>query len=215
MKRQYHIQITTDVIQDRVSPHVMEAIVRANTRQDNLRGQISHPEYHFDDNAFKEGWAYVARQGAIMLETVGARRDPRPAWQAMGRLTHAVQDFYAHSNYLNLWQAQYKPGEMPPPAEVNGLDSALLRHPDLRSGRIYYPLEALTFVPGLANIVRRWLPRDSHAWMNLDTPDRGPLFPYALAAARQHTLVAFDRVTRQLHKTTGASGLRFFTGSQR
>jgi hypothetical protein len=214
MKRRYHIQITTEVIQDRVSPPVLEAIVRANIAQDGLRGLIGHPEYHFDDNAFPAGWAYVGQQSEAILKAVGARRDPRPAWQAMGRLTHAVQDFYAHSNYLNLWQARFKPGDLPPPAEVNGLDAALLRHPDLRSGRIYYPWEALALIPGLAGIVRRWLPRDAHAWMNLDTPDRGPLFPYALAAARQHTLVAFDRVSRQLHKTTGASGLRFFTGSR-
>jgi hypothetical protein len=215
MKRQYHIQITTEVIQDRVSQQVLESIVRANIAQDGLRGLIGHPEYHFDDNAFTAGWAYVGQQSEIILKAVGARRDARPAWQAMGRLTHAVQDFYAHSNYLKLWQAQYEPTEMPPPAEVNGLDTALLRHPDLRSGRIYYPLEALSLLPGLGNIIRRWLPPDSHAWMNLDSPKRGPLFQYALAAARQHTLVAFDRVSRQLHKTTGASGLRFFTGSRR
>ena len=96
---------------------------------------------------------------------------------------------------------------------MDALIPDLLKHPELRSGRVYYPLEFLTFIPGLANLVRRWLPPDSHAWMNLDSPNRGPLFPYAIAAARHHTRFAFDQITNSLHKTMGASAVRYFTDS--
>ncbi len=208
MKSQYHRQITTQALQGQVSARALDAIIRSNVRQDNLRGQIGHPEYHFDDNAFTASWAYVDEQRALILATVAARREPKPAWMGFGRLTHAVQDFYAHSNYLTLWQARYAPESRPPPDQVNALDPTLLSHQDLQSGRIY-PLEALAVV-GLAGLARRILPRDAHAWMNLDSPDRGPLFPYAIAAAEQHTRHAFRRVKDEIMQKTGASGLRFF-----
>ncbi len=210
MRSKYHRQITTQALEGQVSPRALEAILRGNLRQDNLRGQIGHPEYHFDDNTFSAGWAYIDQHRGHIMSSITARRNPQPAWMSFGRLTHAVQDFYAHSNYLALWQSHYPPEALPAPDQVNALDPKLLSHPELRSGRIYYPLEMLTIIPGLAGLARRLLPQDSHAWMNLDSPDRGPLFPYALAAAEQHTRHAFRRVKDEILQKTGASGLRFF-----
>jgi len=42
------------------------------------------------------------------------------------------------------------------------------------------------------------LPRDSHGWMNLDSPERGPNFPYAFEAAVKRTKIEFERTTRDL-----------------
>ena len=42
------------------------------------------------------------------------------------------------------------------------------------------------------------LPRDSHGWMNLDSPERGPNFPYAFEAAVKRTKIEFERTTKDL-----------------
>jgi hypothetical protein len=214
MHRKYHIQLTTEVLEARVSPPALKVILRANLGQDSLFGLLGHPEYHFDDNAFPAGRAYLEAQREQLRRAIASRRDPAPAWKAFGRLSHAAQDFYAHSNYVSLWAERFSGGNLPPPETIEPLEASLLNHTALRSGRVYYPLEALTLVPGLKGLVRRWLPRDSHAWMNLDGPECGPLFAYALVAARRRTRHEFDRINRDLHKSMGASAVRFFSGQR-
>ena len=46
---------------------------------------------------------------------------------------------------------------------------------------------------GHRRFVRPLLPRDAHAWVNLDSPQTGPLFPYSLEAAVQRTAAEFER----------------------
>lgn len=118
--------------------------------------------------------------------------DARSAQQAFGRLTHAAQDFYAHSNYVLRWLGRFPEGHWPPPNEIDPLDGDLLMGPELRSGKIYWPLEPFSWIPWIGRFILPLLPRDSHAWMNLDKPDRGPAFPYAIAAALKRTRLEYD-----------------------
>jgi hypothetical protein len=192
MLKTYHRAITTQALNGFFSPAALECIILANLGQDHwLYGQIGHPEYHFDQNAFLEGLAYIERNRMIFRSRLEAG-DNALARQALGRLTHAAQDFYAHSNYVALWLGRFLPGQPPPPAEIDALDEALLKDPDLRSGKIYWPFEPFSWIPGLARIVVPLLPRDSHAWMNLDSPARGPGFAYAFAAAVKRTLYEYQ-----------------------
>jgi len=189
----YHRAITTQALGGFFSPLALESIILANLRQDHwLYGQIGHPEYHFDQNAFLEGLAYIESNRMIFRSRLEAGQNAL-ALQALGRLTHAAQDFYAHSNYVTLWLGRFLPGSPPPPAEIDALDETLLKHPDLRSGKIYWPLEPFSWIPGLGRIVIPLLPRDSHAWMNLDSPARGPGFAYAFAAAVKRTLYEYQQ----------------------
>ena len=85
------------------------------------------------------------------------------AWAAFGRLTHTAQDFYAHSNYVDLWLASHTDGSVPTPPEIEPVDPALIDSPALHSGKIYMPLEPFSLIKPLRPLVMPLLPRDSHA----------------------------------------------------
>lgn len=199
MHKKYHIQITTQALQRHFSAHALENILKANLGQDDIAGQIWHPEYHFDASQFDQGYAYLAEQRLLSMEAL-INHESLPAWQAFGRLTHAVQDFYAHSNYIRLWlasQANSKDTGIAP-EHTDPLDRQILDSPDLISGHIYYPWELISFLPGMATIMRRFLPQDSHTCLNLDSPKQGILFDYALVAACKRTTYEFEGICADL-----------------
>jgi hypothetical protein len=201
----YHRQVLQRAIGLRLSPRAHAAVLAANLDQDSLRRLLNF-ERHFDNSLFAEGLAYI--ESCRAKAAAAASRDA--AWDAFGRLAHTAQDFYSHSNYVALWLQQFGPGTAPAPDQIDGLDSRLLHHPALVSGRIYLPLEAITFFTSLRPLARRWLPRDSHAWMNLDNPSRGPLFPYSIEAAVQRTRVEFDRTLAAIGEGQGEEAMRGF-----
>jgi hypothetical protein len=112
-------------------------------------------------------------------------------------LTHTAQDFYSHTNYISLWLDQYD-GVPPTPPEVDPVQPSLVKSPNLRSGKIYLPMDALYFVPFLRKIALSVLPQDSHAKMNLDSPVQGPRFAYARAAAIKRTVHEFELLKKAL-----------------
>ena len=161
-----------------------------------LTGQIGHDEYHFDNNAFAKGDDYIAKQRES-LHLALENREAYAAWASFGRLTHATQDFYAHTNYVDLWLAQF--GENPPsPADVEPVVENIINSPDLHSGKLYYPLEVFYFVSFLKRFVLPLLPKDSHAHMNLDSPKRGQRFAYAFEAAVKRTRIEYETVIAAL-----------------
>jgi len=201
----YHRQILERALGARVSPRALRAIYRANVGQDRLGGLVGHPEYHFDENAIAESLAYIEE----CRRCAARAASPAEAWAAFGRLSHAAQDFYAHSNYAALWMEQHD-GQAPPVEGMDGLDPALLKHPRLTTCRTYLPLEALSLLPGLRPALKRFLPKDSHTWMNLDNPGTGPLFPYAMQAAVQRTTAEFDRTLAARGEARGEAAVRAF-----
>jgi hypothetical protein len=201
----YHQQVMQRALAGRVSGRALGAMTRANLGQDSPVGLL-HYAWHFDNSLFAEGLAYME---ACRAEAARAS-EPGRAWAAFGRLAHAAQDFYSHSNYVALWHGQFPAGAAPPPDHIDGLDPALLRHPKLVSGRVYLPWEVLTFVPRLKPLAKRLLPRDAHAWMNLDTPDTGPLFPYSIEAAVQRTAAEFERTLAVMGEEGGEANVQAF-----
>jgi hypothetical protein len=197
MLTQYHASITREALSAHFSQHALETIVAANLGQDNLRGQIGHDEYHFDNNAFEQSYAFIEAQRTLTISSLQDGDTPA-AWTAFGRLTHTAQDFYAHTNYVDLWLAHYTDKTHPSPPEIDPLIDELVNSPELHSGKLYYPLEALSFIPFLKRFVLPLLPEDSHAWMNLDSPERGKRFEYALEAALKRTRYEFDRTVAGL-----------------
>ena len=194
MLESFHVEIMHLALDDIFNPPVLDKIIKANLYQDRLRGQIGHDEYHFDNNAFDKSYAYIEEQRALTVSSL-MKKDAPSAWSAFGRLTHTAQDFYAHSNYIDMWRARQPEGVTPP--EVEPLDPELIHTPALRSGKVYL-LEVLTFVLPLKPLVMPLLPRDAHAWMNIDSPKRGPNFPYAFHAAVKRTKIEFERTTKDL-----------------
>ena len=111
---------------------------------------------------------------------------------------HTVQDFYAHSNYIDLWLSCQPDGALPTPSEVDPLDEDLIHTRALRSGRIYLSLDALYFVRPLRRFNMRILPRDSHAWINSIRLEQGPNFLYAFQAAIKRTRLEFNKTASAL-----------------
>jgi hypothetical protein len=196
MLKTYHIEMIHLALSDLFSSRARESIIHANVRQDRLRGQIGHHEYHFDHNAFDKSYGYIEEQRALTVSSLQAR-DVSSAWSAFGRLTHTAQDFYAHSNYIALWLARQVKGTLPGPTDVHPVDPDVIHSNALRSGKVYV-LELLTLIPPLKPLVMPILPRDSHGWMNLDSPERGPNFPYAFHAAVKRTKIEFEKTTKDL-----------------
>ena len=186
--------MTRLAIGEHFSTNAFEKIIAANLYQDRLRGQIGHDEYHFDGSAFEKSYQYVEEQRTATLSSLRAG-DAVSAWSAFGRLTHTVQDFYAHSNYIDLWLSGHPQKMVSPPFDIDPVAPDLLNHPSLHSGHVYLPLEAFYHFHLLRPLLLRLLPRDSHAHMNLDSPAQGSNFEYAFQAAVKRTKIEFERTT--------------------
>lgn len=207
----YHRQITLAALSPEFSAEALKVIIRANIGQDGLQGQIGHPEFHFDDNQFAAGDHYLAVQRELVVAHVQSDHLPRSAWEAFGRLTHAAQDFYAHSTYVQLWRAIHPADQGPD--QITCDDPSVLRSPALKSGHFYLPFEPFSMLPWIGKFVKKAIPRDSHAWMNLDSPEQGPLFEYARSAAVQRTRQEFQWLVMQIGKLAGSEKvLRRFCG---
>ena len=209
---QYHQAITRKALKGYFSPGTLNEIVTENIKLDNLRGQVGHDEYHFDNNAIEKSYAYIEEQRALVYASLrnGA---PSAAHAAFGRLIHTAQDFYAHSNYVDLWLAQFSGGDNVdgnplPPDKIDPLVEELIQSPELHSGKLYYPLELLSFIPLVKKIVIPLLPKDSHAHMNLDSPERGVRFAYTFEAAVKRTRIELDATAANLED----DALRSFFG---
>ncbi len=199
MLKQFHIEMIQLALGEKFSARALDKIVEANLNQDRLRGQVGHDEYHFDSNAFEKSYAYIEEQRALTISSLMTNDAPL-AWSAFGRLTHTAQDFYAHSNYIDLWLSIHSGGTIPTPPEIDPVDPDLINTRALRSGRVYLPLEVLYHFHVLRPWLMRILPRDSHAWMNLDSPQQGSNFAYAFQAAVKRTKIEFEKTTKNLPK---------------
>jgi len=189
---QYHISITHKALDEQFSSQALDIILKSNVKQDDLlTGQIGHDEYHYDNNAIAEADTYLEEQ-RMLTRAALQENDLLTAWAAFGRLIHTAQDFYAHSNYVDLWLSQFNGKTPPPPSEIVPLMEELIYSPNLRSGKLYYPLEVLAFVPILKRFIIPRLPVDSHAHMHLDSPARGTRFDYAFEAAVKRTRFEFE-----------------------
>ncbi len=193
MKTRFHQEITAAALAAHFSPAALKVVIAANIGQDALPYQLGHDHFHYDCSAFANGDAYVDSQRDQTRNALAAGQ-PLLARRSFGRLTHTVQDFYAHSNYVELWQAAHGPAD---PRRVDPLDAAVRLHPNLHSGRLYYPLEILSFIPALAPLVLPHLPHDSHTHMNKDDPSR-PHFELAYHAAIRRTWLEFERLAALL-----------------
>jgi hypothetical protein len=197
MLQKYHVGILQKALGDIFSPAALAKIIQANVYQDRVSAQLGHDEYHFDNNAFEKSYAYIEEQRTLAVSSLQTNY-VLSARSAFGRLTHTVQDFYAHSNYIDLWLSLHTNGSRPAPFMVDPVEPAILDSGALRSGKIYYPLEVFSFIKVLKPLVLPLLPRDSHAWMNIDSPEQGFKFDYVMQASIKRTVIEFKKTTSRL-----------------
>ncbi len=199
MLQKYHAQILQRALGGIFSQAALAKITQANVYQDRIIAQLGHDEYHFDNNAFEQSHAYIEEQRALVVSSLH-KDDVHSAWSAFGRLTHTVQDFYAHSNYIDLWLVPHTNGSRPSPSRVDPVEPAILASEALCSGKIYYPLEVFSFIKVLKPLVLPLLPRDSHAWMNIDSPEQGFKFDYVIQASIKRTVIEFEKTVKKLRE---------------
>lgn len=193
-----HEEMTREALTPHFSARALEIIIAANRKQDSLRNQIGHDEIHFDNNAIEKGYRYINEQRGYVLATLMGQ-GILTAWIAFGRLLHTAQDFYSHTNYVSIWLSQHEGTPLASrPLEIDPVQKDILRSPSLHSGKIYIPMDALYFVPFLREFSLKFLPDNSHGKMNLDSPQQGPNFAYARAAAVKRTQYEFDILQKLL-----------------
>jgi hypothetical protein len=215
MDARYHEQITRQALAGRFDEAALQAIVRANLGQDRLANLLGHPEIHFDGSAFAAGEAYIAEQRRQAVAALVERDDRPAALAAFGRLLHGRQDFYAHSNWVALWGDSRGGIAHCSPDQVEiCLDPLLV--PQLISGVGSVRDFVLVHLPLLGRWAGRHLvPPNSHEAMNLDHPGRGPLFPFAMAAATKHSRLELDLLLDWLRESGGAESAEKFASDVR
>ncbi len=211
MDARYHVEITRQALAGRMDEIGLQVIVRANLRQDRLATLLGHPEIHFDASAFAAGEAYIAEQRRLALSALIDREDRLAALMAFGRLLHGRQDFYAHSNWAALWVEAHGGLERCGPEQIEPC-----LNPLAVKGLISGAGSALHFLACRVPLYGRWhrrhlTPADDHEIMNLDHPGRGPLFPFAMAAAVKHSRLELEILLSQLVQADGNSVLRHFS----
>ncbi|KUK95969.1 MAG: hypothetical protein XE06_0583 [Anaerolineaceae bacterium 46_22] len=209
MRTKYHIEITQNVLQEYFSQENLEKIVRSNIQQDRVKNQIGHDYIHFDGSAFSEGFSYIKEQKAKLLKSV-EDSDYQTARAALGRILHSWQDFYSHSNYVQLWYQ--KEGHIDV-EEIDHKDLDIFNSPELKSGKNYGLIELFALLPGLSRLIKPFMPEDSHAKMNLDSPKSGPFFNYAYTAAKRRTKHVLDALLEEMqYKNTKIELIKAFLG---
>jgi len=197
MYTQYHISMTRAALHEYFSESALKTIIQANITQDNLSGQIGHPEFHYDDCAFKAGDSYILEL-RIHIQSAIISGEKIAAWQYFGRLTHASQDYYSHSNYINLWADRRENANKESITAADIVLPSIMEDPCLVSGRFYAPWELITFLPWVGKKLARFFPDDSHARLNKDSPNRSKLFPIVYQAAVLRTIYEYNEVIKLL-----------------
>jgi len=216
MLAKYHTEITSNALKSSFSPKALQTVIEANIGQDKLINLIIHPEYHFDNNLFTEAYAYLDQQKEIMLTTLN-NGNQQATREAFGRIIHGVQDFYAHSNYVEIWLEMNNGKDKDINTimqRIEPLDEGILNDPGLHTSRVYYFRDAISYIPGIRNFVMKISPPDSHSHMNLDAPESNNLFPYAFAAAEKRTVHEFKEIRHLILSKFGPVELGKFTGDQ-
>lgn len=194
MRAEYHRQITEEALRGFFSSRALRIITRSNLSQDSIVGQLFHNEFHFDNNKIMEGFSYIKKQKETVVASI-LSNEVENSWRAFGRLTHSLQDFFAHSNYVKLWFDVKKNSQ-------NDIDNIptdcpeIINHPTFHSHTVYFPLDIFGLILGSSRLIYKFLPEDSHTKMNLDSPESGKLFKIAFYLAKTRTLQEFINIKR-------------------
>lgn len=98
------------------SAEAIAVLVKGNLDSDKKEsdapgGEWYSPPAHFDNETFSAGAARVRAKRALALESLSTC-DHSVSLEAIGRALHAVQDFYAHSNFITIYSDPTKLAEI-------------------------------------------------------------------------------------------------------
>jgi hypothetical protein len=203
MNTKYHIEITRKALESHFSNKALERIITANIRQDRLAYMLGHDHIHFDGSAFNAGFRYIADQEKLLLKHL-TLAEYHQAQESFGRMLHSWQDLYSHSNYVQLW---LQTNTHQPPEAIVANNPDIINHPNFESGKNYGLIEFIAMIPVISTLINHWMPSDSHAKMNLDSPSSGPNFPYAYFAAYKATQAAFENLMEKINQMSQSQNI--------
>lgn len=100
------IHTTVDGKDRGFSDKAIKQVIAANEATDSelrLNAAYLHPEWHFTDEAFKPSTTNLLTLKREILDELRKQRpDGKVAWKKLGRALHGIQDFYSHSNWVEL-----------------------------------------------------------------------------------------------------------------
>ncbi|XP_026518010.1 von Willebrand factor A domain-containing protein 7-like, partial [Terrapene carolina triunguis] len=92
----------------------------ANAALDFLPAARDDPVLHFDGELLRPAGASLLRARREVLQALGAELYPL-ARQRLGRLLHSLQDFYSHSNWVELGHRGIHPDLLQPGRELGSI----------------------------------------------------------------------------------------------
>jgi hypothetical protein len=100
-------KITRDALKDVLAPVSLQAVIKADESQDKPGSEgVAEIRRHFDGSALPAAAAYMMReQSRAVTLACEADTDPESRAEALrhlGLMLHSAQDFYLHTNYLEL-----------------------------------------------------------------------------------------------------------------
>lgn len=201
-ERPVHEQITKLALKG-WSPRVSAQVAGANLAQDNFCNK--RDAYHFNDCAFAASSVFIRERYAAIVAAVDAAerhaeancettRCPNldVAAQSFGAILHAIQDFYAHTNWL-LVDDSLAFGDLGEFPQISGrlgghvvLEGDVEAPPPdgLRSGSVGNIIDGLA--GGVCSRGSEWGHWDSNGGLHNDNSER-PNFERAFALAKRQT----------------------------
>lgn len=209
MLPEYHRQITRNALSPYFGESELEEVIEGNLAQDFVTGQIGHPEFHFDDSEFDRTYAYLAGLKENVLAGIRTGYRLGSCRADLGRFMHASQDFYAHSNYIRLWAKKHQVTPKTWNGEIDIIDQEIIKSNELTSGHFYTPWEMITFIPYIGYLFTPLFPKDSHAALNIDSPQKNAWFPLAFKAANMRTRYEAGQLFDLLYRDHSQNLFRF------
>ena len=198
----YHHKITTKALSNYFGKQELNEVIKGNLLQDRPAGQFGHPEYHFDDSEFVRTYRYLDELRSSIEDKIITGDYISQARFEFGKLTHALQDFYAHTNYIRLWGNKHGVDPTNWDGEIDCQDRDIIQSNELMSGHFYSPWEMITFLPIIGRYFGKLFPNNSHAMINNNSPNKNPWFPMAFKCAELRTreeFVVFSDMSLRRH----------------
>ncbi|XP_056396772.1 von Willebrand factor A domain-containing protein 7 [Hyla sarda] len=98
----------------------MREIVGANANMDFLSGTRNDPVRHFDSERVRQGNSLLLRSREDLLRSIGAK-EYEGAREILGQILHSLQDFYSHTNWVELGNTDIHPNLTTPGKDIDAI----------------------------------------------------------------------------------------------
>lgn len=103
-KRGFDLKLHTALADGKTGRQCTDELISAQWNQDVWH--FFNSEAHFDNCAFASSLNYIRELRGSTGKAI-ENKDIKSALKGLGQILHAIQDFYAHSNYVELMHTEY------------------------------------------------------------------------------------------------------------